>query len=84
MTGPKLELGGFPIPWVPAVRPEDETHMYPYRKQTRRTRKLPGGWKFAEGRRPLQEETIFDEVVEIPLRDGVKVREPQKPCRKHY
>jgi hypothetical protein len=81
MTGPKLEFGGFPISWVPAVRPEDETNMGPYKKQTRNTRKLPVGWKFAEGRRALHEETIFDEVVEIPLRDGVKVRQPQEMCR---
>lgn len=74
MTGPNLELGGFSIPWVPTVRPEDEINMYPYKQQTRRTRTLPVGWTFAEGRRALHEEMIFDEVVEIPLRDGVKVR----------
>ena len=81
MTGPKLEFGGFPISWVPAVRPEDETNMHPYKRQARNTMKLPVGWKFAEGRRALHEETIFDEVVEIPLRDGVKVRQPQEICR---
>jgi len=53
--------------------PEDEANMNPYRKQTRNTRTLPEGWKFAEGRRAFHEEAIFDEVVEIPLRDGVKV-----------
>lgn len=47
--------------------------MHPYKQQSRRTRTLPVGWKFAEGRRPLHQELIFDEVVEIPLRDGVKV-----------
>lgn len=73
MNGPKLENGGFPIPWIDTNRPEDETNMYPYRKQTRNTRTLPVGWQFAEGRRALHAETIFDEVVEIPLRDGVKV-----------
>src|SRR5687768_5758387 len=72
MAGPKLEFGGFPIPWTRAVPPEDETNMYPYRKQTRNTRKLPVGWTFAEGRRALHEELVLDEVVEIPLRDGVK------------
>ena len=58
--------------------------MYPYKKQTRNTRTLPIGWQFAEGRRPLHQETVFDEVVEIPLRDGVKVRQTQETCRKHY
>jgi hypothetical protein len=76
MAGPKLDLNGFPISWVPAVKPEDETNMFPYKKQTRRTRKLPVGWQFAEGRRPFNQEAIFDEHVEIPLRDGVKVRSP--------
>ena len=80
MSGPKQEFGGFPIPWVDAIRPEDETNMHPYKKQIRNTRKLPVGWKFAEGRRPLHEETIFDEAVEIPLRDGVKVRQSAEPC----
>lgn len=47
--------------------------MYPYKKQARNTRTLPVGWRFAEGRRPFHQETIFDEVVEIQLRDGVKV-----------
>lgn len=84
MTGPKLELGGFPITWVPARQPEDETDMYPYKKQTRGTRTLPVGWQFAKGRRALQEELIFDEVVEIPLRDGVKVRQPQEIPKKIY
>lgn len=76
MTGPNLEFDGLPIPWVPAVKPEDETNMYPYRKQTRNTRTLPVGWQFQEGRRALPEELIFDEHVEIPLRDGVKVSKP--------
>ena len=74
MAGPKLELGGFPIPWTRSIPPEDQTNMYPYKKQVRNTRKLPVGWRFAEGRRALHEELILDEVVEIPLRDGVKVR----------
>ena len=74
MTGPKLEFGGLPISWVPTVRPEDGTNMNPYKKQTPGTKKLPAGWTFAEGRRPLREDITFDEVVEIPLRDGVKVR----------
>lgn len=82
MTGPKLELGGFPIPWIPSVPPEDETDMYPYRKQTPNTRKLPVGWQFAEGRRALNEELILDEVVAIPLRDGVKVRYSQEPAER--
>lgn len=74
MTGPKLDFGGFPISWTPTVRPEDETAMFPYKRQTPNTRYLPVGWQFAEGRRPFHEETIFDEEVAIPLRDGVKVR----------
>lgn len=73
MTGPNLEFDGLAIPWVPAVKPEDETNMHPYRKQTRKTITLHVGWKFQEGRRVLHEELIFDEHVEIPLRDGVKV-----------
>lgn len=73
MAGPITEFDGQSIPWVPAVKPEDETNMYPYRKQSRNTRKLPVGWTFEKGRRELQEELIFDEHVEIPLRDGVKV-----------
>ncbi|CAI7599822.1 unnamed protein product [Penicillium pancosmium] len=73
MAGSKLDFGGFPIPWTPTNRPEDETNMYPYRKQTENTRRLPVGWRFAEGRRPFHQETLFDEVVEIPLRDGVKI-----------
>jgi hypothetical protein len=84
MAGPKLEFGGFPIPWTPTNRPEDETNMYPYKKQTRNTRTLPVGWQFAEGRRPFHQETVFDEVVEIPLRDGVKVRQRQDTCKNHY
>lgn len=84
MAGPKLDFGGFPIPWTPTNRPEDETNMYPYRKQTRNTRTLPVGWKFAEGRRPFHQETIFDEVVEIPLRDGVKVCQTLKALLKTY
>lgn len=84
MAGPKLELGGFPILWTRAVPPEDETNMYPYRKQTRNTRKLPVGWTFAEGRRPLHEELIFDEVVEVPLRDGVKVCPITKDLQEDY
>jgi hypothetical protein len=78
MAGPKLDLGGFSIPWTTTNRPEDETNMYPYRKQTRNTKTLPVGWRFAEGRRPF----IFDEHVEIPLRDGVKVCEISKSRRK--
>lgn len=73
MTGPNLEFGDLAIPWTRAVPPEDETSMYPYKKQARNTRELPTGWTFAEGRRALREELIFDEVVEIPLRDGAKV-----------
>ncbi|KAG4414117.1 hypothetical protein IFR04_012769 [Cadophora malorum] len=73
MTGPKLGFGGLPISWVPTVRPEDGTNMNPYKKQTPGTKKLPAGWTFAEGRRPLREDITFDEVVEIPLRDGVKI-----------
>jgi hypothetical protein len=84
MAGSKLDFGGFPIPWTPTNRPEDETNMYPYRKQTENTRRLPVGWRFAEGRRPFHQETLFDEVVEIPLRDGVKVRQISKPYRKHF
>ncbi len=81
MTGPKLEFGGLPIPWVPTVRPEDTTNMNAYKKQTQNTKNLPVGWKFAEGRRALHEEITFDEVVEISLRDGVKVRQPQEIYR---
>ena len=84
MAGPKLQLGEFTIPWIPTVRPEDETNMYPYRKQTRNTRKLPVGWKFAEGRRALHEEIILDEVVEIVLRDGVKVCQPKETYGEPY
>ncbi|KAL2795246.1 alpha/beta-hydrolase [Aspergillus keveii] len=73
MTGPNLEFDGLPIPWVPTIRPEDETNMYPYKKQTRGTRTLPIGWKFNQGRRPLHQELIFDEHVAVPLRDGVKI-----------
>jgi hypothetical protein len=73
MTGPKLEFGGLPIPWTRAVPPEDETNMYPYKKQTRNTKTLPVGWTFGEGRRPVHEEIVFDEDVAITLRDGVKV-----------
>lgn len=80
MAEPKLEFGGFPIPWTPTNRPEDETNMYPYRKQTRKTRILPVGWRSADGRRPFHQETIFDEVVEIPLRDGVKVCQSTESC----
>ena len=58
---------------MPAVRPEDETNMHPYQKRESRSRTLPPGWTFAAGRRPVGEEMIFDEMVEIPLRDGVKV-----------
>lgn len=83
MTGPNLKFGELVIPWTPAVPPEDETDMYPYKKQTRNTRTLPVGWRFAEGRRPLHRELIFDEVVEIPLRDGVKVCQSQDTCRDH-
>ena len=82
MAGPKFDLGGFPIPWTPTNRPEDETNMFPYRKQTRNTQTLPLGWRFADGRRPFHQETIFDEVVEIPLRDGVKVSHTFKSYRK--
>ena len=78
MSGPNLEFGGLPIPWCDTIPPEDESNMYPYRKQTRNTRTLPVGWKFAQGRRPVHKEIIFDEVVEIPLRDGVKVRRTQR------
>lgn len=56
--------------------------MYPYRRQTRNTKTLPVGWRFAEGRRPFHQDTIFDEHVEIPLRDGVKVCEISKFRRK--
>lgn len=83
MAGPKLAFGGFPIPWTPTNRPEDDTDMHPYSKQTRNTRTLPVGWKFAEGRRPFHQETIFDEVVEIPLRDGIKVRHTFESCNKY-
>jgi hypothetical protein len=83
MAGPKLEFGGFPIPWIPTNRPEDGTDMYPYRKQIRNTRTLLVGWRFEDGRRPVHQEIIFDEVVEIPLRDGVKVCKTSEPCRKY-
>lgn len=73
MTAPNLEFEGLPIPWVPTIRPEDETEMYPYRKQNRGTTTLPVGWRFNKGRRPLHQEIIFDEHVAVPLRDGVKV-----------
>lgn len=84
MTGPKLECGGLPVPWTLTNRPEDETNMYPYKKQTRNIRTLPVGWQFAEGRRPFHQETVFDEVVEIPLRDGVKVRQNAINLQKNY
>jgi hypothetical protein len=73
MTGPNLKSGDFEIPWMPARQPEDETDMHPYKKREKGTKTLSPGWTFAEGRRPVAEEINFDEMVEIPLRDGVKV-----------
>ena len=73
MAGPNLKFGDFEIPWTPAVRPEDESNMHPYKKREPGSRTLSTGWTFAPGRRPVNEEMIFDEMVEIPLRDGVKV-----------
>lgn len=73
MAGPNLEFDGLCIPWVPTIAPEDETNMYPYKKQTRNTRNLPVGWTLKQGKRPLHQELILDEHVAVPLRDGVKV-----------
>lgn len=70
----KTELNGFPIPWIPTNRPENEDSCYPYKKQTPKTTKLPVGWTFAAGRRPVHEPLIFEEAHAIPLRDGAKVR----------
>jgi hypothetical protein len=84
MTGPNLEFDGLPIPWVPAVKPEDETNMFPYKKQSRNTRRFPVGWRFKEGKRPLHQELIFDEHIAIPLRDGAKVSEPRGTSKTRY
>ena len=73
MTGPNLKFGDLEIPWTPAVQPEDETNMYPYQKRVPRSRTLPVGWTFATGRRPVSEEILLEEMVDIPLRDGVIV-----------
>ncbi len=34
---------------------------------------LPKGWRKAEGRRPLDEDLIFTQDMQIPLRDGVSI-----------
>ena len=83
MAGPNLKFGDFEIPWTPAVRPEDENNMHPYKKREPGSRTLSTGWTFAAGRRPVSEEMIFDEMVEIPLRDGVKVSSIRNMSQKH-
>lgn len=68
-----LTIGGFEVPWIDTVRPEDTTSMAPYKKQTRKTEVLPKGWKLAENTRALPCDIIYDQNIAIPLRDGVKV-----------
>ncbi|KAH7201147.1 Alpha/Beta hydrolase protein [Fusarium oxysporum] len=68
-----LTIGGFEVPWIDTVRPEDTTSMAPYKKQTRKTEVLPKGWKLAENTRALPCDIIYDQNIAIPLRDGVKI-----------
>jgi predicted acyl esterase len=37
-------------------------------------RMLPKGWKRGEGYRPLPKDLIWEKDVDIPLRDGIKLR----------
>lgn len=69
-----LELGGLAISWTPALPPEDTTNMPPYNKQTQRTDILRKGWKQSGDRRALPCDIVWEQNVEVPLRDGVKVR----------
>lgn len=34
---------------------------------------LPKGWRKAEGRRPLDEDLVFEQDISIRLRDGVNI-----------
>jgi len=66
-------IGDCEIPWINTVRPEDTTDMPPYVKQTRRTEVLPKGWQKAPNKRALESDIVYDQNVEIILRDGAKV-----------
>ncbi|KAK5043477.1 hypothetical protein LTR84_011946 [Exophiala bonariae] len=68
-----LEIGGIEIPWTNTFPPEDETFMAPYVKQKRQTQTLQKGWQKTKEHRPLPCDIIFDENVEIFLRDGIKI-----------
>ncbi|SPO03694.1 related to cocaine esterase [Cephalotrichum gorgonifer] len=68
-----LEIGGLAIPWTPTLRPEDTTNMAPYNKQENRTDILPKGWKKSDGKRALPCDLVWEQNVEVPLRDGVKI-----------
>ncbi|KEQ92996.1 hypothetical protein AUEXF2481DRAFT_31465 [Aureobasidium subglaciale EXF-2481] len=73
MTG-KQSIGSLTIPWSPTVGPENEESCYPYRRQVPGTTTIPPGWTFAKGRRPVEEPSIHEERVSVPLRDGVKIQ----------
>lgn len=68
-----IEIAGMKVPLTDTVRPEDQTDMFPYVKQTRKTEVLPKGWQKASNKRPLPEAIVYDQHIEIPMRDGVKV-----------
>ncbi|KAF4310716.1 hypothetical protein GTA08_BOTSDO13713 [Botryosphaeria dothidea] len=68
-----IEIAGMKVPLIDTVRPEDQTDMFPYVKQTRKTEVLPKGWQKASNKRPLPEAIVYDQHIEIPMRDGVKI-----------
>jgi hypothetical protein len=75
-----LTIGDLEIPWIDTLRPEDSTSMAPYNKQTRRTDVLPKGWQKEPGKRILDCDIIYDQNIEIFLRDGTKVSRTYDIC----
>ncbi|GAM88141.1 hypothetical protein ANO11243_061720 [Dothideomycetidae sp. 11243] len=62
-------MGGINIIWQEANR--DFSHRW--RQHNPGKEVLPKGWRKAEGRRPLDEDVVFESDVCITLRDGVKI-----------
>ncbi|EKG16239.1 Peptidase S9/S15 [Macrophomina phaseolina MS6] len=68
-----IEIAGLKVPLIDTVRPEDQTDMFPYVKQTRKTEVLPKGWQKASNKRPLSAPIVYDQHIPVTLRDGVKI-----------
>jgi hypothetical protein len=68
-----MRIGGVDVPSVKIVAPEDSTDMPKYVRQSRKTEVLAKGWRKAANKRPLSSNTIYDQNIEIKLRDGARV-----------